>query len=125
MHTGHDDVTLAALQNELNMIKIGKDSKKLPSWLHAKKPMVPDFIAKDPKVTNVFFIFLILPLLTSSLSFSFGNFYRTFVLINFFISIIQIETANMGNNRCRIYKSRSTYRRRYQYPISACNAYSS
>ncbi|XP_067217037.1 DNA ligase 3 isoform X2 [Linepithema humile] len=49
VHTGHDDATLAALQDELDMIKIGKDMEKLPSWLHAKKPMVPDFIARDPK----------------------------------------------------------------------------
>ncbi|CAL1678471.1 unnamed protein product [Lasius platythorax] len=49
VHTGHDDATLAALQDELDMVKIGKDVEKLPSWLHAKKPMVPDFVARDPK----------------------------------------------------------------------------
>ncbi|EFN89653.1 DNA ligase 3 [Harpegnathos saltator] len=49
VHTGHDDATLAALQNELDMVKIGKDTEKLPDWLLAKKPMVPDFVAKDPK----------------------------------------------------------------------------
>lgn len=52
MHTGHDDATLAALQDELDMVKIGKDAEKLPSWLHAKKPMIPDFVARDPKVMN-------------------------------------------------------------------------
>lgn len=50
VHTGHDDATLAELQEELDMVKIGKDTDKLPSWLLAKKPMVPDFVARDPKV---------------------------------------------------------------------------
>ncbi|XP_018399416.1 PREDICTED: DNA ligase 3 [Cyphomyrmex costatus] len=49
VHTGHDDATLTMLQDQLDMVKIGKDMEKLPSWLHAKKPMVPDFVAKDPK----------------------------------------------------------------------------
>ncbi|XP_011168982.2 DNA ligase 3 [Solenopsis invicta] len=49
VHTGHDDATLAVLQDQLDMVKIGKDPEKLPSWLHAKKPMVPDFVARDPK----------------------------------------------------------------------------
>jgi len=39
-----------ALQDELDMVKISKDVDKLPSWLLAKKPMVPDFVARDPKV---------------------------------------------------------------------------
>ncbi|XP_033342814.2 DNA ligase 3 [Megalopta genalis] len=49
VHTGHDDATLVLLQDELDMIKIGKDPDKLPSWLRAKKPMIPDFVARDPK----------------------------------------------------------------------------
>ncbi|XP_071565842.1 DNA ligase 3 [Temnothorax nylanderi] len=49
VHTGHDDATLALLQDQLDMVKIGKDAEKLPSWLLAKKPMVPDFVARDPK----------------------------------------------------------------------------
>ncbi|KAG5347662.1 DNLI3 ligase, partial [Acromyrmex charruanus] len=49
VHTGHDDATLTMLQDQLDMVKIGKDVEKLPNWLHAKKPMVPDFVAKDPK----------------------------------------------------------------------------
>ncbi|EZA54852.1 DNA ligase [Ooceraea biroi] len=49
VHTGHDDATLAVLQDELDMVKIGKDAEKLPSWLHAIKPMIPDFVARDPK----------------------------------------------------------------------------
>jgi len=52
VHTGHDDATLAVLQDELDMVKIGKDAEKLPNWLHAKKPMIPDFVARDPKVIN-------------------------------------------------------------------------
>ncbi|XP_078046175.1 DNA ligase 3 [Augochlora pura] len=49
VHTGHDDATLVLLQDELDMIKIGKDPSKVPSWLKAKKPMIPDFVARDPK----------------------------------------------------------------------------
>ncbi|OAD52215.1 DNA ligase 3 [Eufriesea mexicana] len=49
VHTGHDDATLVLLQDELDMVKIGKDPTKVPSWLHANKPMIPDFVAKDPK----------------------------------------------------------------------------
>ena len=49
VHTGHDDATLVMLQDELDMIKIGKDPAKVPSWLRANKPMIPDFVAKDPK----------------------------------------------------------------------------
>ncbi|XP_026669281.1 DNA ligase 3 isoform X2 [Ceratina calcarata] len=49
VHTGHDDATLAMLQDELDMIKIGKDPAKVPSWLRANKPMTPDFVARDPK----------------------------------------------------------------------------
>lgn len=50
VHTGHDDATLAMLQDQLDMIKIGKDPSKVPSWLRANKPMIPDFVARDPKV---------------------------------------------------------------------------
>jgi len=53
VHTGHDDATLAALQDELDMVKIGKDAEKLPDWLYAKKPMIPDFVARDPKVKSI------------------------------------------------------------------------
>ncbi|XP_025602268.2 DNA ligase 3 isoform X1 [Athalia rosae] len=49
VHTGHDDATLARLQGELEMDKIAKDVNLKPRWLHANKPMVPDFVAKDPK----------------------------------------------------------------------------
>lgn len=49
VHTGHDDATLTMLQDELDMIKIGKDPNKVPQWLRANKPMIPDFVARDPK----------------------------------------------------------------------------
>ncbi|KAK2581838.1 hypothetical protein KPH14_002304 [Odynerus spinipes] len=49
VHTGHDDATLEALQKELDMVKIGRDPNKVPSWLRANKPMIPDFVARDPK----------------------------------------------------------------------------
>ncbi|CAH1404442.1 unnamed protein product [Nezara viridula] len=55
VHTGHDDATLERLQTELgeNMIKISKDMSKVPSWLRCTKTMVPDFVAKDPKLQPV------------------------------------------------------------------------
>ncbi|XP_014598639.1 PREDICTED: DNA ligase 3 isoform X2 [Polistes canadensis] len=49
VHSGHDDVMLEALQKQLDMVKIGKDPSKVPKWLRANKPMIPDFVAKDPK----------------------------------------------------------------------------
>ncbi|XP_024939791.1 DNA ligase 3 isoform X2 [Cephus cinctus] len=49
VHTGHDDATLAQLQSELDMVKISKDPNLVPKWLKANKPMIPDFVAKDPK----------------------------------------------------------------------------
>ncbi|CAH1967261.1 unnamed protein product [Acanthoscelides obtectus] len=49
VHTGHDDQTLAKLQDELNMVKISQDASKVPSWLKCTKTMIPDLVAKDPK----------------------------------------------------------------------------
>ncbi|KOC62534.1 DNA ligase 3 [Habropoda laboriosa] len=49
VNSRHDDVTLAMLQDELDMVKIGKDPSKVPSWLRVNKPMIPDFVARDPK----------------------------------------------------------------------------
>jgi hypothetical protein len=40
------------LQEELDMIKISKDASKLPDWLLCTKTMIPDFVARDPKVSN-------------------------------------------------------------------------
>lgn len=53
VHGGHDEATLARLQTELKMVKIHKDPQKIPSWLKANKPMFPDFVAVDPKDTQV------------------------------------------------------------------------
>lgn len=50
MHAGHDDATLTMLQDELDMVKIGKDPAKVPHWLRANRPMIPDFVARDPEV---------------------------------------------------------------------------
>ena len=47
---GLDDETLAALQTELDMVKISRDVNLVPRWLNVTKTMVPDFVAKDPKV---------------------------------------------------------------------------
>lgn len=41
-------------QKELDMVKISKDASKVPSWLKCTKTMIPDFVAKDPKVTFKF-----------------------------------------------------------------------
>ncbi|KAK3908725.1 DNA ligase 3 [Frankliniella fusca] len=53
VHGGHDDETLARLQTELKMVKIHKDPAKIPDWLKANKQMYPDFVAVDPKDTQV------------------------------------------------------------------------
>jgi hypothetical protein len=39
------------LQEELDMIKISKEASKLPDWLLCTKTMIPDFVARDPKVS--------------------------------------------------------------------------
>ncbi|XP_072445527.1 DNA ligase 3 [Chiloscyllium punctatum] len=50
---GHDDATLARLQNELDMVKISKDPSKVPAWLNVSKNYTPDFIVRDPKKAPV------------------------------------------------------------------------
>jgi hypothetical protein len=40
------------LQKELDMIKISKDASKSPDWLLCAKTMIPDFVARDPKVSD-------------------------------------------------------------------------
>ncbi|XP_040280730.1 DNA ligase 3 [Bufo bufo] len=47
--SGYDDATLARLQKELDMVKISKDPKKIPSWLQINKNYYPDFIIRDPE----------------------------------------------------------------------------
>ncbi|KAL3272358.1 hypothetical protein HHI36_013837 [Cryptolaemus montrouzieri] len=49
VHTGIDDKTLDELQEQLQMIKISSNASKVPSWLLCNRPMVPDFVAEDPK----------------------------------------------------------------------------
>ena len=51
VHTGHDDATLARLQDELDMVKISQDADRVPSWLKCTKTMIPDFVCADPKVS--------------------------------------------------------------------------
>ena len=41
-----------SLQEELDMIKISKEASKLPDWLLCTKTMIPDFVARDPKVSD-------------------------------------------------------------------------
>lgn len=61
---GHDDDTLASLQDPLlkNMTKISQDILKVPSWFKCTKKMVPDFVAIDPmkqpvwEITGIFLI---------------------------------------------------------------------
>lgn len=53
VHGGHDDATLDKLQKELHMTKISRDASKVPAWLDIKKPLVPDFICKDPKNSQI------------------------------------------------------------------------
>uniref|UniRef100_A0A672QQ89 DNA ligase n=1 Tax=Sinocyclocheilus grahami TaxID=75366 RepID=A0A672QQ89_SINGR len=50
---GYDDATLARLQKELDIIKIGKDPSKIPGWLKIVKNYYPDFIIRDPEKAPV------------------------------------------------------------------------
>jgi DNA ligase-3 len=51
--SGFDDKRLEELQTELDVIKISKDQSKVPSWLNIKKPLVPDFVVRDPKISPI------------------------------------------------------------------------
>jgi DNA ligase-3 len=48
---GHDDATLERLQKELLplMAKVKGDYNLVPPWLRVNRPMVPDFLVKDPR----------------------------------------------------------------------------
>ncbi|XP_036435756.1 DNA ligase 3 isoform X2 [Colossoma macropomum] len=50
---GFDDATLARLQKELDVIKIGKDPSKIPGWLKIVKNYYPDFLIRDPEKAPV------------------------------------------------------------------------
>ncbi|KAK9887990.1 hypothetical protein WA026_000280 [Henosepilachna vigintioctopunctata] len=49
VHTGIDDKTLEDLQEQLEMNKLSSDCKRVPEWLSCNRPMIPDFVAKNPK----------------------------------------------------------------------------
>ncbi|OQR77067.1 DNA ligase 3-like [Tropilaelaps mercedesae] len=53
VHGGHDDATLERLQKELKMKKISKNVELIPSWLDVKPQLVPDFVAEDPLMSQV------------------------------------------------------------------------
>ncbi|GJQ69356.1 lig3 [Trypoxylus dichotomus] len=53
VHNGNDDKTIERLQDELDMVKIGRDPTKVPDWLHCTNVMTPDFVARDPKAQPV------------------------------------------------------------------------
>lgn len=38
------------------MIKISKEASKVPDWLCCTKTMIPDFVARDPKVRDTYWI---------------------------------------------------------------------
>lgn len=35
------------------MVKISRDLNKVPDWLNVTRTMVPDFVARDPKVKHI------------------------------------------------------------------------
>jgi hypothetical protein len=41
-------------QKQLDMIKISKEASKVPDWLCCTKTMIPDFVARDPKVRDTY-----------------------------------------------------------------------
>lgn len=53
VHTGHDDAALERLQTQLKMDKISQDPSRTPPWLKVNRPLVPDFVASDPKCSPV------------------------------------------------------------------------
>ena len=53
VHTGHDDATLEKLQTSLKMHKISGEYENVPAWLDVSRGMTPDFVAQDPKVSEM------------------------------------------------------------------------
>ncbi|XP_013101415.2 DNA ligase 3 [Stomoxys calcitrans] len=53
VHTGLDDNTRLEMHDHLMKLMERSDARHLPSWFLCNKPLVPDFIAKDPKVMPV------------------------------------------------------------------------
>ncbi|KAL3311486.1 DNA ligase 3, partial [Cichlidogyrus casuarinus] len=50
---GFTDQRIYQLQNELSMVKISKDIKKVPSWLDVAPSHIPDFVVQDPEKAPV------------------------------------------------------------------------
>lgn len=53
VHTGLDDQTRLEMHDHLMKLMERSDAKHLPTWFLCNKPLVPDFIAKDPKLMPV------------------------------------------------------------------------
>lgn len=53
VHSGLDDKEMEDLQDELKDLMERADADVPPRWLNCKKPLIPDFIAKDPSVMPV------------------------------------------------------------------------
>ncbi|XP_073817812.1 DNA ligase 3 isoform X2 [Musca autumnalis] len=53
VHTGLDDQTRLEMHDHLMKLMERSDPKHLPTWFLCNKPLVPDFIAKDPKTMPV------------------------------------------------------------------------
>lgn len=52
VHGGHTDAVLEKLQTELEMVKVNNEMD-IPDWLNVKKSLIPDFVCKDPKTSQV------------------------------------------------------------------------
>ena len=50
---GHDDKTLDRINKQLKVVKISKDTKKIPNWLSVSRSHVPDLVVEDPKKAPV------------------------------------------------------------------------
>lgn len=53
VHTGLDDKTRLEMHDYLMKRMERSDGKQVPTWFLCNKPLIPDFIAKDPKVMPV------------------------------------------------------------------------
>ncbi|XP_023309068.2 DNA ligase 3 [Lucilia cuprina] len=53
VHTGLDDKTRLEMHDHLMKLMERSDGKQAPSWFLCNKPLIPDFVAKDPKVMPV------------------------------------------------------------------------
>lgn len=53
VHTGLDDKTRLKMHDHLMKLMDRSDGKQVPIWFLCNKPLIPDFIAKDPKAMPV------------------------------------------------------------------------